>query len=278
MTDSAGVWLVTGCSSGFGRAMVEELARRGRRVIATARRPEAIADLAATYPGLITALPLDVTDAAAAREVVTRGEASLGPIGVVVNNAGYGLIGAFEECSDEQVRRNFEVNFFGASNVIRAALPGMRERRGGTIVNISAAAVISNYAGFGAYGAAKSALEGLSEALRAELAPVGVRVMIVRPGPFRTDFIARSMDAAATKIADYDPTSGRFAQMLSKMSGKQPGDPAKAAGVIIHAAESASPPSRLTLGKYAIDKTRKQLAQAGAELERWAEVGAATEH
>ena len=264
-------WFITGCSSGFGRAIAEAAVDAGHRVIATARDVRSIADL--EREGLCRVAALDVTDAANIREVM----AEVGRFDVLVNNAGYGLIGAVEECSDEQIRGNMETNFFGPLNVIRAALPMLRAQRSGHIINISAAAAISNYAGFGIYGGAKAALELMSESLRLELAPLGIQVTLVQPGPFRTDFIARSLEKAAQHIADYDATSGRFARLLDSMSGKQPGDPAKAAKAILAVAESDAPPLRLVLGKYANDKTRRRSADLDKERAAWEHVGLATE-
>jgi NAD(P)-dependent dehydrogenase (short-subunit alcohol dehydrogenase family) len=164
-----------------------------------------------------------------------------------VNNAGYGLIGAFEELSPEEIVYNFATNFFGALEVIRAALPHLRAQRSGHIVNISAAATISNYAGFSVYGATKSALEAVSESLALELQPFGIRVTIVLPAPFRTDFIKRSLRRAKKQLTDYNRTSGKFRQLLEGMDGKQPGDPDKAAEAIMAAVASPTPPRRLIL-------------------------------
>ena len=276
-TTPSRVWLITGCSSGFGRALVSALLSRGQRVIATARRPGSLAELAARYPETCRTLTLDVTDAAQVKAAVAEGAAVFGRIDVVVNNAGGGLIGAFEELGAEQIVRNFSVNFFGALEVIRAALPILRAQASGHIVNISAAAVISNYAGFSIYGATKWALEGVSESLAAELKPLGIKVTIVQPGPFRTGFIARSLERAANRIADYDRTSGKFQRLLESMDGKQPGDPAKAAEAIIAAVESDAPPLRLVLGKYANDKVRKKLADVERERAAWEHIGLPTD-
>jgi NAD(P)-dependent dehydrogenase (short-subunit alcohol dehydrogenase family) len=276
-TTSSRVWLITGCSSGLGAALAAAVLARGQRVVATARNVDALGELAAQFPDTCRALALDVTDAAQVKSVVAQAVAEFGRLDVVVNNAGYGLIGAFEELGAQQVARNFDTNFFGALEVIRAALPALRAQGSGHIVNISAAAVISNYAGFSIYGATKWALEGVSESLAAELKPLGIKVTIVQPGPFRTDFIARSLERADNHIADYDRTSGKFARFLDTMSGKQPGDPAKAAEAIIAALESETPPLRLILGKYANDKTRKKLADAERERAAWEPVGAPTD-
>ena len=234
---------------------------------------ESLAELAARYPETCRTLPLDVTDAAQVKATVAEGAAAFGRLDVVVNNAGYGLIGAFEELGSEQIARNFSVNLFGALEVIRAVLPILRAQGSGHIVNISAAAVISNYAGFSIYGATKWALEGVSESLAAELKPLGIKVTIVQPGPFRTDFISRSLERAENPIADYDRTSGRFLRLLETMNGKQPGDPARAAEAIIAAVESSTPPLRLVLGKYANDKARKKFADAEKERAAWEHIG-----
>jgi len=276
-TTPSRVWLITGCSSGFGLALATAVLARGQRVVATARRLESIAHLAARHPEMCRAIALDVTDSAQVKSAVAEAAAAFGRIDVVVNNAGYGLVGAFEELREEQIDRNFSVNFFGALEVIRAALPILRAQGSGHIVNISAAAVISNYAGFSIYGATKWALEGVSESLAAELKPLGIKVTIVQPGPFRTDFISRSMERAGNHIADYDRTSGKFLRFLETMSGKQPGDPAKAAEAIIAAVESESPPLRLVLGKYANDKARKKFPDAEKERAAWEHVGNPTD-
>ena len=271
------VWFITGCSSGLGRALAGRVLARGHRLVATARRPEVLNDLAAGQPAHCRVLPLDVAVPAQVSATVARAAAAFGRLDVVVNNAGYGLVGAFEELSDEQIARNFETNFFGALRVIRAALPILRAQRHGHFVNLSAAAVIANYAGFSSYGATKWALEGFSESLAAEVRPLGLKVTIVEPGPFRTDFISRSLERAASRIADYDASSGKFLRFLETMSDKQPGDPAKAADAIIAAVESEMPPLRLVLGKYAHDKARKKFMSARRELDAWEGVGLATD-
>ncbi len=274
---SSRVWLITGCSSGFGAALAAAALARGQQVVATARNADALGKLAAQFPKTCRALALDVTDSSQVKSVVAAAVKAFGRLDVVVNNAGYGLVGAFEELGEEQIARNFETNLFGALGVIRAALPILRAQGSGHIVNISAAAVISNYAGFSIYGATKWALEGVSESLAAELKPLGIKVTIVQPGPFRTDFIARSLERAGSHIADYDRTSGKFSRFLETMAGKQPGDPAKAAEAIIAAVESEAPPLRLILGKYANDKARKKLAAAERERAAWEYVGLPTD-
>jgi NAD(P)-dependent dehydrogenase (short-subunit alcohol dehydrogenase family) len=275
--NDAPVWLITGCSTGLGRALAARVLARGHRLIATARHPETLAELVAVDPSRCRALALDVADAPQVPAAVAQAAEAFGRLDVVVNNAGYGLVGAVEEYDEAQIVRNFETNFFGALRVIRAALPILRAQRRGHFVNISAAAVIANYAGFSIYGATKWALEGLSESLAAEVRPLGLKVTIVQPGPFRTDFVSRSLERASASIPDYEPSSGKFRRFLETMNGRQPGDPAKAADAIISAVESDNPPLRLVLGKYAIDKTRRRLAAAARELDAGSATGLATD-
>ncbi len=261
------VWFITGCSRGLGRALAQRVLAHGHRLVATARRPETLADLVARHPDQCLALALDVAVAEQIAPVVAQAAAAFGRLDVVVNNAGYGLIGAVEEVSDEQITRSFETNFFGALRVMRAALPILRAQRRGHFVNISAAAAIANYPGFSIYGAAKCALEGVSESLAAEVRPLGLKVTLVQPGPFRTDFISRSLERAPDRIADYEATSGKFLRFLEARRGRQPGDPDKAAEAIIAAVASEHPPLRLVLGKYAVEKARRKFASAVRELE-----------
>jgi NAD(P)-dependent dehydrogenase (short-subunit alcohol dehydrogenase family) len=271
------VWFITGCSRGIGRALAERVLARGHRLIATARHPDTLTDLAGAYPDRCRVLALDVADAAQVTTVVEQAAEAFGRLDVVVNNAGYGLIGAFEETDDEQIVRIFEANFFGALRVIRAALPIMRAQRRGHFVNLSAAAAIANYPGFSIYGATKWALEGVSESLAAEVRPLGLKVTIVQPGPFRTEFGSRSLERAAGQISDYEPSSGKFRRLLETMAGRQPGDPAKAADAIIAAVASDNPPLRLVLGKYAVDKARRKLVTAARELDAVSDAGRAAD-
>jgi short-subunit dehydrogenase len=241
----------------------------GDALIATARNVESITDLALSHPDLVLVLPLDVTRPDQVRSVMAEAHERWGRIDVVVNNAGYGLIGAVEECSEEQIERNIATNLLGPIHVIRAALPFLRSRRSGHLINISAAAAISNYPGFGIYGAAKCGLEGLSEALRAELAPLGIQVTLVQPGPFRTDFISRSLERATASLPDYQSTSGRFLQMLQRINGKQAGDPDRAASIIVDMVHRGQAPLRLPLGKYAVEKIRKLVRSRESDLTDW---------
>ena len=277
MSAQSRIWFITGCSSGFGLSLAAAVLARGHRLIATARKVGQLDELVVAYPETCLAIALDVTDCAQVKMVIARARYAFGRLDIIVNNAGYGLVGALEELGDEQIARNFDTNYFGALAVIRAALPILRAQGGGHIMNISAAAAISNYAGFSIYGATKWALEGVSESLAAELKPLGIKVTIVQPGPFRTDFIARSLERAESHIADYDRSSGKFLRFLETMAGKQPGDPDKAAEAIIAAVESDTPPLRLVLGKYANDKARKKFADAERERAAWEHIGLATD-
>jgi len=277
MTDPTRVWLISGCSSGFGRELAKAALARGERVVAGARRHDDLRDLIALDAERALPVLLDVTRPEDCAAAVDAALARFGRIDGVINNAGYGLVAALEDTGDADLRHNFETNFFGALNLTRAALPILRHQRSGVVVNISAAAAISNYAGFGAYGASKAALEFASEALRDELRGFGVRVMIVQPGPFRTDFISRSLKTVACSQPEYQASVGKFAAMLAKMSGRQTGDPAKAAGVILDAAAAENPPLRLVLGKYAQDKVRRKIAATLNELEQWGPAAAATD-
>ncbi len=277
MEPNSRVWFITGCSSGFGRALAERVLAQGQRVIATARDATALEGLAARHPESCRALALDVTDVAQVKAAIAEAAEMFGRLDVVVNNAGYGLIGAFEEFTPDEIEKNFATNFFGALEVIRAALPILRAQGSGHLVNISAAATISNYPGFSIYGASKAALESVSESLALELQPFGIKITIVQPGPFRTDFVRRSLTRAENEIAGYERSSGKFRRLLETMDGKQPGDPEKAAEAIIAAVESETPPLRLVLGKYAHDKVRRQLAATERELSAWEAVGRPTE-
>ncbi len=271
------VWLITGSSRGFGRALAEAVLAQGDRVVATARDTAALADLAVRWPQTSLVAELDVTSPEQIKKVVQEAVAAFGKLDVLVNNAGYGLLGAVEECSDSQLRRNFEVNFFGALNLIRCVLPHFRAQKSGHVLNMSAAAAITNYPGFGVYGASKCALEGVSESLAAEGRSFGLKVTIVEPGPFRTEFISRSLETVSSSAQEYDATVGRFGKLLAGINGKQAGDPEKAAHAIIQAVEAERPPLRLVLGRYAIEKTRRKWVQGEAELKMWEDVGANTD-
>lgn len=274
---AARVWLITGSSTGFGRALAEAVLAHGDRVIATARKPEQLQELIEHYPDTAKAIALDVTNLEQIQTALPTAQQAFGTIDVLVNNAGYGLIGALEEVSEEQIRRNFETNLFGAINMMRAILPIMRQQGRGHILNMSAIAGFTNELGFSIYGGAKFALEGVSEAVQGEVAPFGIKVTIIEPGPFRTDFIGRSLDRATASMPEYEPTVGKFLNFLNTIEGKQPGDPVKAANAIIQMVESNNPPLRFVLGKYAYGKFRKKIAALTQELDTWEAIASNTD-
>ena len=272
------IWFITGASSGFGRALASAVIAHGDQVAVSARDVSQVEDFVQDHPLQARAYGLDVTQPESIRQAIAEAKRDFGRLDVVVNNAGYGLIGALEECSEEQMLRNIETNLTGPLRVMREVLPVFREQRGGHFINMGAAAAISNYAGFSVYGGAKAGMELASEAVAAEAAPFGVKVTVVIPGPFRTDFIARSLDRAEQAVPEYGATAGKFLGFLEKVQGKQPGDPAAAAQAIIQAVESDKPPFRLVLGKYAYQKARRQLDKLRAELDGWETVGLPTDY
>jgi NADP-dependent 3-hydroxy acid dehydrogenase YdfG len=246
-------------------------------VVLTARDVSSIDSLAAVVPEQALALALDITNEDQIHAALDAAVERFGPLDVVVNNAGYGLIGAIEECQPDQIRRCMETNFFGTLNVIRAVLPRLRAQRAGHIVNLSAAAAISNYAGFGVYGAAKAAVEALSESLRAETLGLGIRVTLIEPGPFRTDFIGRSLEPVPQRLSDYDRSSGKFAQFLKVIDGKQPGDPARAAQAIVTMVHSGQAPFRMPLGRYVVKKLRDRATELNKVADEQESIATATD-
>jgi NAD(P)-dependent dehydrogenase (short-subunit alcohol dehydrogenase family) len=266
------VWFITGCSTGFGRELARYALGLGYRVVVTARNPAAVADLAAGHEANALVLALDVVDAAQIAASVAAAEARFGRIDVLVNNAGVGYFAAIEESEDAEVRRMFEINFWGLANMTRAVLPGMRARRSGHIVNISSMGGVRGAPAVGYYNATKFALEGLSEALAQETAPLGIKVLIVEPSGFRTDWAGRSANETPATIADYDETAGARRRMIRGYSGKQPGDPVRAAAAIVQAVEAPEPPLRLMLGKAALAAGRGKVQALAQDFEAWAAV------
>ena len=254
-------WLITGCSTGLGRALAETVIASGHNAVVTARDVRKVADLADDNTDRVLALSLDVTDAAPVTNAVRLAEEKFGGIGVLVNNAGYGYRAAVEEGDDPDIRRLFETQFFGAVAMIKAVLPGMRARHSGAIVNISTIGVQIMPAGSGYYAASKAALEGMSGALHGELKPLGISVTVIEPGAFRTDFAGRSLTQSSTVIDDYADTAGKRRKERDTAHGTQPGDPAKGARAIIAAVESDDPPAFLLLGSDALNIYRR-LAEA----------------
>ena len=275
MTENAPVWLITGCSTGFGRELVRAVVRHGHRVVATARHPASLDEFAGN-PAVLTAA-LDVTRPQDIADAVREAESRFGRIDVLVNNAGYGYLSAVEEGEDDEVRAMFEANVFGLVNVIKAVLPGMRARRRGHIVNISSMGGLIGFPGIGYYNATKFAVEGLSEALAKECAPLGIRVTVVEPGPFRTDWGGRSLKVPKTAIPDYAETAGARRATIQGYSGQQPGDPVRAAAAIIAAVEAPAPPLHLLLGRVAYDAVAANLKAFADEVGAWREVSLGTD-
>jgi NAD(P)-dependent dehydrogenase (short-subunit alcohol dehydrogenase family) len=269
------VWLITGCSAGFGRALTEAALAAGDTVVATARRPEALDDID-SGAGRLQPMTLDVTDPAAVHEVVQATIDRFGRIDVLVNNAGHGSVGAVEELAIDELRALFDVMFFGAVELTQAVLPHMRERRGGAVVQISSMGGQLSMPGFGAYCAAKYALEGLSEALVDEVAGFGIRVVVVEPGAFRTEFGGRRMHRS--RIIDaYQASTGATRAAVDDMDGTQPGDPAKAAAAILRVLDAEQPPLRLALGRDAVEAIRAKHARLRHDLDGWEAVSLDTE-
>jgi NAD(P)-dependent dehydrogenase (short-subunit alcohol dehydrogenase family) len=263
------VWFITGASTGFGRLLAEQVLAAGERAVATARKPEQIAELSAKNPENCLTVALDVTEDSAIEAAVDAAIQKFGRIDVLVNNAGYGLAGAIEEATEIEYMPVFETNVFGLIRVTRAVLPHLRKQRSGHIVNLSSIGGLIGSPGWGYYNASKFAVEGFSEALAAEVAPLGIHVTIVEPGPFRTDFLGRSGVEAKLRIADYDATAGKTRQYFHDQAGKQAGDPAKAAAAIIKAVDAIDPPKHLVLGKLAFDRLNTRLEHWKQELDAW---------
>lgn len=270
------VWFITGASSGLGRALAEAVLDRGERAAVTARDPERLLAFIERYPAQALVLELDVTRPDQARDMVAQAMERFGCIDVLVNNAGYGLLGAAEEFEFGQLRRQFETNFFGLVSVTRAVLPIMRRARSGRIVNISSVGGVRAIAGFSAYNATKFAVEGFSEALAQEVAPMGITVTIVEPGRFRTDWAGRSLEVVPAKIADYASSVGAMRQHMMSVNGNQEGDPVRAASAIIQAVNAETPPLRLALGADAVAAIRQKLGAVGNELSAWEPVSVST--
>jgi NADP-dependent 3-hydroxy acid dehydrogenase YdfG len=265
-------WFITGASTGFGRLLAEEVLKAGGKVIATARNFDKVADLEAKYPQAAKAIALDVTDAGQVDSAVTQAFAQFGRVDVLVNNAGYGVAGAIEEVSETEFMPMFETNVFGLLRVTRAFLPHLRKQRSGHILNLSSIGGVVASPGIGFYNATKFAVEGISEALAAELAPLGISVTIIEPGPFRTDFLGRSGVIAKTRIADYDATAGNMRKYFAENDGKQKGDPLRAVHAMMQVVESPNPPLRLLLGASALQRLRGKLGNWEKEIAAWEQV------
>lgn len=272
------VWFITGCSTGFGRELARLILEQGGRAVVTARSRERVADLVEGHEEQALALALDVTDSAQIDEAVKAAEAKFGSIDILVNNAGYGYQASCEEGEDAAIRAQFEANVFGLFAMTRAVLPGMRERRRGHVINISSVAGFIGFPSSGYYAATKHAVEGWSDALKAEVEPLGIHVTCVEPGPFRTDWAGRSLQQTPTRIDDYADTVKARMENTSGVSGRQPGDPVRAAQAMIDLVALARPPRHLVLGAWGVDQVIAHLERTLAEIRDWREVGEATDY
>ncbi|KMQ68739.1 short-chain dehydrogenase [Chryseobacterium sp. FH2] len=266
------VWFITGCSTGFGRELAKQLFEKGYNVVVTARDTTKLSDLVAGHEDNSLVLPLDVTNKEQVQTAVAKAEKTFGRIDVLVNNAGFGYFSSVEEGEDEKIRAQFETNVFGLIYVTQAVLPGMRKNKSGHIVNFSSIGGLRSFPALGFYHGTKYAVEGISETLALETEPFGVKVTLVEPGPFRTDWAGRSAFLTPVKIAEYDVTVGERIRMTEGYSGKQKGDPVRAAVAIIKAVEAENPPLRLLLGKGAYDLANEKLESLKANFELWKDV------
>ena len=261
------VWFITGCSTGFGRALASHVLELGYRTVVTARDPDTVKDLASKGDALI--LKLDVTDHLQAEAAIKAAEDKFGYIDVLVNNAGVGYFAAVEESEEDQVRRMFDINVFGLSRMIHVALPNMRKRRQGFIVNLSSIGGLTSFPSLGYYNATKYAVEGLSEALWQEVEPLGIKVMLVEPSGFRTDWAGRSATESPHHIDDYAATADLVRKQLRAISGKQSGDPVRAVKAIVQAVESSNPPHHLLLGNDSFEGAIAKLDELRKEFLAW---------
>ncbi|MET0299769.1 MAG: oxidoreductase [Flavitalea sp.] len=263
------VWLITGCSTGFGRALATVVLKYGDRVAVTSRNLADILDIVQSYPDTARAIRLDVTDQQQISSAIGSVINEFGKIDVLVNNAGIGYFGAVEESQEDEIRRMFEINFWGLSEMTRRVLPLMRRQKSGHIINISSIGGLKSFPSLGYYNATKFAVDGLSEALFKELAPLNIHVTIVAPGNFRTDWAGRSAKNSPVIIDDYAFTSEATKKRVRGISGKQTGDPLLAARAIIKAVEAERPPLRLLLGTDALEGAREKLAELASDYSAW---------
>ncbi|GAC1433313.1 MAG: oxidoreductase [Candidatus Velthaea sp.] len=266
------VWFITGCSTGFGYELARLVLERGWQAVVTARNPDRLRDLVAGHGDRALLLQLDVTDRAANASAVRQARERFGKIDVLVNNAGYGYLAAIEEGEDDQIRAQFETNVFGLIELTKCVLPGMRERRSGHIVNFSSIGGLVSFAATGYYHATKYAVEGLSESLALEGAPLGIKVTVVEPGPFRTDWGGRSIIESKTVIADYAETAGKRRLETRERSGSQAGDPVRGAEAVIAAVCAENPPLHLVLGASALQLAHAKLDRLRANFDDWKDV------
>jgi NAD(P)-dependent dehydrogenase (short-subunit alcohol dehydrogenase family) len=271
------VWLITGCSTGFGRALATEALAQGYRVAVAARKTEDVQDIVSAYPDTAIAVKLDVTDAAQIKTAVTATLEKFKQIDVLVNNAGIGYFAAIEESEEAEVRRMFDINFFGLARMTQEVLPQMRKQRSGHILNISSIGGLRSFPGIGFYNASKYAVDGLSESLYKEVSPLGIKVTIIAPSGFRTDWAGRSAKDTTVKIDDYAETAGQNQSTIRGYSGNQAGDPLLAAKAMIDVTETEHPPLRLLLGAAAVKGARAKVEELKHDIETWAAVSEAAD-
>lgn len=267
MSDDAPVWFISGCSTGFGRELARLVLKQGGRAAVTARGRERVADLAGLAPDRALALDLDVTDQGQIDAAVTAAHTHFGRIDILVNNAGYGYQSSVEEGEEPRIRAQFDANVFGLFALTRAVLPIMREQRRGHIINVTSVGGLIGFPSSGYYSATKHAIEGWSDSLKAEVAPLGLQVTCVEPGPFRTDWAGRSLEQTRSRIADYADTAAKRMAETSSYSGSQPGDPVRAAQAMIDIALRPNAPRHLVLGKFGHDAVTQRLRERLAEIE-----------
>ena len=266
------VWFITGCSTGFGRFLAIEALAKGYNVVVAARKPNDVNDIVANYPNSSLVVKLDVTKANEIKESVEAAIEKFGQIDVLVNNAGIGYFGAIEESEDDEVRRMFEINVFGLAHMTQAVLPQMRKQRSGHILNVASIGGLRSFPGVGFYNATKYAVDGLSESLSKEVAPLGIKVTIVAPSGFRTDWAGRSANESKVVIDDYATTAGKNRSDIRAISGHQAGDPVRAAKAMIQVVEAENPPLRLLLGAAALKGARIKLEELRHDFDTWSEV------
>jgi len=277
MSDDTPVWLVSGCSTGFGRELARLVLEQGGRAVVTARGRDRVADLAAIAPDRALALDLDVTDQSQIDAAVKAATERFGRIDVLVNNAGYGYQSSVEEGEDARIRAQFDTNVFGLFALTRAVLPVMRAHRSGHVITITSVGGLIGLPASGYYAASKHALEGWSDALKAEVGPLGIQVTCVEPGPFRTDWAGRSLEQTPSAIPDYADTAAARMAMTSGYSGAQPGDPVRAAQIMIDVALKPDAPRHLVLGKFGYDAVTQRYRERLAEIESLHDVALAAD-
>jgi len=270
-------WLITGASSGLGASLARAVLEQGGNAVVTARNTDHLHDLVDTYPDTALAVPLEVADHDQVTAAVAAATERFGAVDVLVNNAGHGYRAAVEEASVDEVDELFATNFFGAVDLIKEVLPQMRQRRAGTIINVSSIGAPRSNPASGYYTATKAALEGMSDALNREVGPLGIRVMVLEPGAFRTDFSGRSLAQSERVIDDYADTAGKRRKENDTSHGTQPGDPDRAARVIIDTVTAESAPFRLLLGSDAITIVREEYQARIAEIDAWADITRTTD-